>query len=129
MRSGKDKHERNMKILRLSRSGYTAQQIADAMGLSHRHVQRITAEMRVQHRERLEELVYVDEPSGLGRDRALEALESLRESMDRMVDILNANEPDVRTALGEALSKRTFDERYAEIEAALMLLPEPGDAD
>ncbi len=123
----KEKHERNLRILRLSRSGYSARQIAEAVGLTQRQVQRITVEMRRQHRERLEQLPLEEEPSGFGRSRALEALASLRQSMDNMVDILNANEPDLVWALGEAMSKRTFDNRYAEIEAALMLLPETPD--
>jgi hypothetical protein len=123
----KEKHERNLKILRLSRSGYSARQIAEATGLSQRHVQRIIVEMRRQHRERLERLPLEEEPSGFGRSRALEALESLRHSMDDMLDILKANEPDLFGALGEAMSKETFDIRYAEIEVALMLLPETPD--
>jgi DNA-binding CsgD family transcriptional regulator len=120
----KEKHERNLKILRLSRSGYTARQIAEAFGLSPRHVQRITAEMRVQHREWIQRLARGDEPSALGRDRALEALESLKQSMDLMVKILNARERDFRGAVGGEISKRVFHNSYAEIEAALMLVPE-----
>ncbi len=46
-----------------------------------------------------------------------------------MIDILNASEPDIHGALRELMTKRTFDNRYAEIEAALMLLPETPDSE
>jgi hypothetical protein len=127
--NSEDRHERNLKIFRLSRAGYTAREISEVMGLSLRHVQRITVEMRGQHRDWMERLASPDEPRGLGRARALEALESLRQSMLYMFDIVGANEPDLPDALLGAYNKDLFDNRLAEIEVALSLLPETPDSE
>jgi transposase len=120
----KEKHERNLKILSLSRSGYSARQIAETVGLSHRQVQRITAQTRAEHRQRLESLGRDEKPTGRGRTRPLEALESLRRAQEVMLDIVFASDPNLSTALRAELAKKSFDSSYEEIDAALMLLPE-----
>ena len=122
--NSKEKHERNLRILGLSRSGHSARQIAESLGLSHRQVQRITAQMRAEHRQRLESLGRDEKPTGRGRTRALEALESLRRAGEDMLDLVYASDPKLSTALQTELAKKSFDSSSEEIAAALMLLPE-----
>jgi FixJ family two-component response regulator len=124
MNTIKEKHERNLRILSLSRSGLSARRIAEALGLSHRQVQRITAQTRAEDRQRLESLGRDEKPTGRGRTRALEALESLGRAQEAMLDIVYASDPNLSTALQTELANMTFDSRREEIAAALMLLPE-----
>jgi hypothetical protein len=120
----KNKRERDLMILRLDRMGRTARRISEEVGLSIRQVQRITREMRQEHRERLDSLVEGQGPAGLGREGALESLGKLRQAMENMVDIVNVCEPNFRTEIGAQYAKTKFSDHYEEVEAALMLLPE-----
>jgi hypothetical protein len=119
-----EKHDRNLKILRLSNSGHGPQEIASDVGLTPRQVERIAGDMRARHRQRLRELARQAELTGVGEARPVHALEEMKFSMVTMVDLLQAYEVDLLDAVLEAFAKSTFDEHSAVIEQALRRLPE-----
>jgi IS30 family transposase len=119
------KRERNLKIHRLHNRGWSARQISEAVGMSHRQVQRILAEMKAEYEGRFRRLTReADEACERGRARALELLDRMKEKSDEMVDLLSVHDLRPREALPLMLRKDVFDHEYLELRAMLELIPD-----
>jgi hypothetical protein len=125
--SSEERRIRDLKILRMTRGEASARKIAAALGMSERHIQRIIAEKKAEHQERLERLSVVEEPTMSGRARGLEALGILKRSMEMMADVVEANEPEMRTGIVAMVSRRQFEVNCEEIEALLLTVPQVVD--
>lgn len=125
MASYDEKRKRNLDILRLDRASYSARAIGEAVGLSTRHVQRLLAQLRAEHEEKVSLLARKPEPRSQGRQRGLEVLEQIKEGVGHMADIMAVCEPRAGKTMAFALRESLFAEHYLELEAILQLVPEP----